>query len=89
MKGRGHKLWWSGKGDDVGGVGVIVKEELCKKVVEERWLTDRVIILVVVFEEDVFMLFVGMLHNVEEKQSFYDELKCEWDIVYIYIVQVI
>ena len=30
MKGR-----WSGKGDGVGGVGVMVKEELCEKVVEE------------------------------------------------------
>ena len=24
-------LWLSGKGDGVGGVGVIVEEELCKK----------------------------------------------------------
>ena len=23
---------------------------------------------------------MGMLQQVEEKQSFYDELKCEWDI---------
>ena len=27
-------LWWSGKGDGVGCVGVMVKEELCEKVVE-------------------------------------------------------
>ena len=34
MKGRRYKLWWSGKGDGVGGVRVMVKEELCEKVVE-------------------------------------------------------
>ena len=28
----GMKLWWSEKGDRVGGVGVIVKEELCELV---------------------------------------------------------
>ena len=47
MKGRRYKLWWSGKGDGlekemvwkrrVGGVGVMLKEELCEKVVEVRW----------------------------------------------------
>ena len=34
MKGRRCKLWLSGKGDGVGGVGVMMKEELCEKVVE-------------------------------------------------------
>ena len=31
MKGRRYKLWWSGKGDGVGGDGVMVKEEMCEK----------------------------------------------------------
>ena len=35
MKGRGYKLWWSGKGI-VGGMGVMVKEEMCEKAVEVR-----------------------------------------------------
>ena len=34
IKGRGYKLWWSGKGDGVGGVRVMMKEELCEKVVK-------------------------------------------------------
>ena len=34
MKGRRYELWWSGKGVGVGGVGVMVKEELCDKMVE-------------------------------------------------------
>ena len=40
IKGRRYKLWWSGKGDGVGGVGVMVKEELCEKVVEVRRVSD-------------------------------------------------
>ena len=34
MKGRRYNVWLSGKGDAVGGVGVMVKEELCEKEVE-------------------------------------------------------
>ena len=29
MKGRRYMLWWSGKGDGIGSVGIMVKEELC------------------------------------------------------------
>ena len=39
---RYNLLWWSGKGDGIGGVGVMVKEELCEKMVEVRWVSDRV-----------------------------------------------
>ena len=45
MKGRRYRLWWSGNG--VGGVGVMVKEELCEKVVDVRGVRDRVMTLVV------------------------------------------
>ena len=40
MKGRRYKLWWYGKCDAVGGVGVMVKDELCVKVVE-GYVIDR------------------------------------------------
>ena len=39
----------SRKGDGVGGVGVMVKEELCVKVEEVRRLSDTVMTAVVVF----------------------------------------
>ena len=58
MKGRRYKIRWTGKGDGVGGVGVMVKEELCEKVVEVRRVRDRVMTLVV-FEEDVQRLICG------------------------------
>ena len=49
MTGRKCRLWWSEKGDGVGGVGVMVKEELCEKVAEVRRVRDRVMTVVVVF----------------------------------------
>ena len=59
MKRRIYKMWCSGKGNGVGGVGVIVKEELCEKAVEARMVSDRVMTLVVVFKEDVLRLICG------------------------------
>ena len=41
MKGRRSKLWWSGKGDGVGTVGVIVKDELCVVVVSSHHPSPR------------------------------------------------
>ena len=58
MKGMRCRLWWSRKVDGVGGVGVMVKEELCEKGVDVRWVSDGVI-TVVVFEEDVLKLICG------------------------------
>ena len=55
MKGKRCRLWLSGKGDEVVGVGVMVMEELCEKVVEVRRVSDRVRTLFVL-EEDVLRL---------------------------------
>ena len=53
--------------------------------VELRWVSDRVMTLVVV-EEGVLRLICGYApqsgRSLEEKQSFYEELKCEWDMHY-------
>ena len=73
IKGRRYKLWWPEKGDGVGGVGVIVKEELSEKVVQVRRVSYRVMTLVVV-EEDVLTLICGHApqsgRSFAEKQSF-------------------
>ena len=51
MKDWRYELWWSGKGYCVGGVGIMVKEVMCEKVVEVRMLSDReMTVVVVVFE---------------------------------------
>ena len=50
------KLWWSGNSDGTGGVGVLVKEELCEEVVEVRRRSDRVMTVVMVLEEEVLRI---------------------------------
>ena len=57
-KGTRYKLWWSGKGDGVSSVGEMVKE-LCVKVEEVRMVSDRVMTVVAVLEEDVLRLICG------------------------------
>ena len=42
VKGKRCKLWWCGNDDKAGGVGILVKEELCENVVEVRRRCDRV-----------------------------------------------
>ena len=42
-----YKLWCSGNGVEVSGVGIMVKEELCEKVVEVRRLSNIVMAIVV------------------------------------------
>ena len=34
--GQRYKLWWSGNSSGIGGVGILVQEELCEKVVDVR-----------------------------------------------------
>ena len=53
------RLWWSGKGDGVGVVGVIVKEELRVKVVGVRRVSETVMTVVLVFKEIVLRLICG------------------------------
>ena len=52
-QGRRYKLWWSGNKEGYGGVGVLVKEELYDKVVENKRVIDRVMSLAIVHEDIV------------------------------------
>ena len=83
MEGRRCKLWWCGKGDGVGHVEVMVKEELCGKVVEVRRVSDRVMTVVVSFDYDLLRLICEYApqsgRRLEGKQSCHDDLKGEWD----------
>ena len=40
MIGGRYKLWWSGKGDGVGGMGGVMKEELFERVMKVRKVSD-------------------------------------------------
>ena len=58
MKCRRYKLWWSGNNDCTGAVGVLVKEEMCEKVMEVQRKIDRVMTVVMVLEEEVLRMCV-------------------------------
>ena len=46
--GRRFKLWWSGEKDKIGGVGILVREDLCMNVVEINKISDRVMVVVII-----------------------------------------
>ena len=47
--GRRFKLWWSGNEDKIGGVGILVREDLCMNVVEINRISNRVTVVVIIF----------------------------------------
>ena len=51
--GRRYKLWWSKNSSGIGGVGILVKEELCEKVVDVRRKSNRVMVVVLAFRKQV------------------------------------
>ena len=44
--GKRFKLWWSGNEDKIGGVGILVREDLCMNVMEINRISDRVMLVV-------------------------------------------
>ena len=53
MRGKRYELWWSGNDNEIGDVGILVEEELFEKVVEIQKQSNRVMEMVLVFEEEV------------------------------------
>ena len=56
IDGRRYKFWWSGKDEGVGRMGVVVKVELYEKVVDVRIVGNKVMAVVLIFEEGVLRL---------------------------------
>ena len=61
---------WSGIND---GVGILVKEELCKKVIEVRRKSNRVMAMVLIYEEEV----IRLRRSECEKDQFYNDMESE------------
>ena len=84
VKGRRYKLWWCGNDDKIGGVGILVKEELCEKVVQVRRRCDRVMVIGLVFEEEVVRVICAYAPQSgkpdAEKERFYEEMAREWSV---------
>ena len=46
-----YKLWWSGKSSSIGKDEILVKEELCEKVVNIQRKSDRIMTMVLALGE--------------------------------------
>ena len=57
-------------------------EELCRKLVEVGRVSDRMMAVVLVFEDVLRLtsLYAQQSRSMEEKYSFYNELKNMWNI---------
>ena len=84
VKGRRCKLWWCGNDVKIGGEGILVKEELCEKVVEVRRRCDRVMTIELMCEEEVVRVICACAPQSgkpdPEKERFYEEMAREWSV---------
>ena len=61
--------------DKTGGVGILVKEELCENVVEVTRRCDRVMAIALMFAEEVVRVICAMHHRVESQMLRRDFMK--------------
>ena len=77
-------MWCSGNNDGMGGVGVLVKKELCEKVVEVQRKSDRVMTVVMALEEEVVRIICAYGpqsgRTGAKKKLFFNDLRSEWDL---------
>ena len=76
--GRKFKLWWSGNENNIGGVGISVREDLCMNAVEINRISDRVMVVVIIFGKKVVRIFCAYApqcgRSMSKKEKFYEEM---------------
>ena len=76
--GKRFKLWWSGNEDNIGGVGILVREDLRMNVVEINRILDRVMVVVIIFGKKVVRIVCAYApqcgRSMSEKKKFYEEV---------------
>ena len=98
VKGRRYKLWWYGNDDKTGGVGILVKEELCENVVEIRKRCDRVMAIGLALKEEMVRVClclcttkwktnVLMHHKVENQIQRKRDFKRKWRVSGVWQMQ--
>ena len=65
IKGRRCKWYWFGSNNGI-GVGILVQEELCEKVVEVRRKCVRMMTTVLVFKEEVIRVICAYAPSARE-----------------------
>ena len=85
MKGRRYKFWWQGGDTGTGGVGIMMKEDLSKNVIEVKRKSDRLIVVTLVMGKLVVKVICAYAPQQgrpdEEKEIFYDSLEEELRLV--------
>ena len=75
---RRFKLWRSGNEDKIGGVGILVRKDLCMNVVEINKISDRVMVVVIIFGKKVVRIVCVYApqygRSMSEKEKFYEEI---------------
>ena len=76
--GRRFKLWWSGNEDKIGGVGILFREDLCMNVVKINRISDRVMVVVIIFGKKVVRNVCAYApqcgRSMSKKKKFYEEM---------------
>ena len=76
--GSRFKLWWSSNEDKIGGVGILVRDDLCMNVVEINRISDRVIVVEIIFGKKVVRIVCAYAsqcgRSMSEKEKFYEEM---------------
>ena len=84
VKGRRDKLWWCGNDNTAGGLGILLKKELCENAVEVRIRCDRVITIGLVFAEEMVKIICAYALQSRkpdaENEKFYEEMAREWSM---------
>ena len=79
-----YQLWLCGNDDKTGGVGILVKEELCENVLEVRRRCDRVMAIGLVVGEEVVRMMCAYAPQSgkpdSEKERFSEEMAREWSM---------
>ena len=82
--GRRLKLWWSGNEDKIGGVGIIVREDLCMNFVEINRISDRVMVVVNIFCKKVVRIVCTYApqcgRSMSEKEKFYGKMARGYEV---------
>lgn len=53
LKSRQYKLYYYGTSQGKNGVGIVLKKDLCEKLVEIKYVNDRIILLKIVMEDKI------------------------------------
>ncbi|KAK3876473.1 hypothetical protein Pcinc_018758 [Petrolisthes cinctipes] len=72
-----YKLWWSGEKKKVGGVGILVRENLVVDVIQVERINARIIKIKIIMERkvaNIFSVYAQVGRPEEEKEAFWGTL---------------